>query len=80
MPAKAGIQVRFRFGFKNTWIPAGAGMTEKRIAFALILEALLIQQACPGRFLDIIFADSRRQESLFDQLCGCVFNTILIRS
>jgi hypothetical protein len=39
MPAKAGIQVRFRFGFKNTWIPACAGMTEKRIDFALITRS-----------------------------------------
>jgi len=28
MPAEAGIQVRFRFGSKKSWIPVCTGMTE----------------------------------------------------
>ena len=39
---------------------------------------LLIQQARLGSFLDIVFADSRRQQTLLDQLFGHLFYTTLI--
>jgi len=33
MPVKTGIQVRFQFKLKSSWIPASAGMTGTGVDF-----------------------------------------------